>query len=63
MNTYVITADTHLNALYFNYYIKAASKSRVIEWANKFVGGNYTIYELSDYNNLLKDIENKAIEI
>lgn len=63
MNTYVITATTHFKALYFNYYVKATSKSRVVEWANEHIAGDYTIYELSDYTNLLKSIEEKAIEI
>lgn len=63
MNTYVITVETHFNALYFNYYIKTSCKSRVIEWANEHICGNYTVYELSDYNNLLKSIEDRAIEI
>lgn len=63
MNTYVIMAKTHFNALYFNYYVKASCKSRVVEWANEHIYGDYMVYELSDYSNLLKSIEEKAIEI
>lgn len=63
MNTYVIMTNRNIGALWFNYYIKASTKTRVIEWANAHICGDYTVYELTDYNNLLKDIEDKAIEI
>lgn len=63
MNTYVIIKNKNIGALYFTYYVKANSISRVLQWAEEHISGSYTVHELRDYNNLVNSIEERAIEI
>lgn len=63
MNTYVIIKNKNIGALYFTYYVKANSISRVLQWAEEYISGSYTVHELRDYNNLVNNIEERAIEI
>lgn len=64
MNTFIILMNEGIGGLYLSYCIKATTKTRVIEWAKEnIIAGSYTVYELSDYHNLEKGIEERAITI